>query len=290
MRNSIKNYLLVAALLAFFNVMSFAQNEPAQRIIYDFSFQRDTNDIASKSKDQYALDIFKDHSRFVSFTKLKRDIYIDSMRKAIETQGGIQNIKSLNVNFSSMGGGSTYEIYKFNNGKIRFQQKFLRDTYGYEEDLTTLNWTVTDNTEKYGQYNCQLAKVNYGGRNWNALFTTDVPVNNGPYKFSGLPGLIVKMWDDKNQCVFELAEIKNITDGNSSIPTADLVDKKEFKKVEENSKIQMNTMAAGMTPSSGGTVTKTVFKDQNGNEITLEQAQRRRAEAEKKNNNRLELN
>ena len=290
MNISIKNYLLTIALFASFNMVGLAQNEPAQRIIYDFSFQRDTNDIASKSKDQYALDIFKDHSRFVSFTKLKRDIYIDSMKKAIETQGGIQNARSININFSGMGGGGAYEIYKFNNGKIRFQQKFLRDTYGYEEDLTTLNWTVTENTEKYGQYNCQLAKVNYGGRNWNALFTTDIPVNNGPYKFAGLPGLIVKMWDDKNQCVFELAEIKNISDGNSNIPAADLVDKKEFRKVEENSKIQMNAMVSGMTPAGAGTITKTVFKDQNGNEITLDQAQRRKAESEKKNNNRLELN
>lgn len=277
------------ALVAIFSVPCFSQNEPAQRIIYDFSFQRDSNDVASKSKDQYALDVFKDHSKFVSFTKLKRDIYIDSMRMSIETQGGIQNVKNLTINFSSLGGGSAYEIYKFNDGKIRFQQQFLKDTYGYEEDLTALNWTVTESTEKYGQYNCQLAKVNYGGRNWNALFTTDVPINNGPYKFSGLPGLIVKMWDDKNHFAFELAEIKNITNGNSNIPSAEMVDKKEFKKVEENSKIQLNALASNMTPAAPGTITKTVFKDQNGNEITLDQAQRKKADAEKKNNNRLEL-
>ena len=271
-------------------MISFAQNEPAQRIIYDLSFQRDTNDIASKSKDQYALDIFKDHSKFVSFTKLKQDIYLDSITKAIEAQGGLQNIRSININKSNMGTGGIYEIYKFDDGKIRFQKKFLREIYGYEEDMTKLNWTLTENTEKYGQYNCQLAKVNYGGRNWNALFTADVPVNNGPYKFSGLPGLIVKMWDDKNHCVFELAEIKNITDGNSNIPAAQIVGKKEFQKVEENTKLQMKNIASNITPPSGSTATIRVFKDQNGNEITPEQAQRRRAEAEKKNNNQLELN
>lgn len=290
MKTSIKTCLLVIAFLFPSAVISFAQNEPAQRIIYDFSFQRDTNDVASKSKDQYALDIFKDHSKFVSFTKLKQDMYLDSMTKAIEAQGGLQNIRSINITKSNMGTGGIYEIYKFDDGKIRFQQKFLREIYGYEEDMTKLNWTVTENTEKYGQYNCQLAKVNYGGRNWNALFTTDVPVNNGPYKFSGLPGLIVKMWDDKNHCVFELAEIKNIHDGNSSIPAAQIVGKKEFQKVEENTKLQIKNIASNMTPTSGSTATIRVFKDQNGNEITPEQAQRRRAEAEKKNNNRLELN
>ncbi len=80
MNISIKNYLLLTALFTCFQVIVAAQNEPAQRIIYDFSFQRDTNDVTLKSKDQYALDIFKDHSRFVSFTKLKRDIYIKKWR------------------------------------------------------------------------------------------------------------------------------------------------------------------------------------------------------------------
>ncbi len=290
MKYLIKNYLLMIAVLACSRTSGLAQTEPAQRIIYDLSFQKDTTDITSTSKDQYALDIFKGHSKFVSFTKLKQDTYLDSMSKAIEAQGGLQNVRSININKSNMGSGGIYEIYKFDDGKIRFQKKFLREIYGYEEDMTKLNWTVTENTEKYGRYNCQLAKVNYGGRNWNALFTTDVPVNNGPYKFSGLPGLIVKMWDDKNQCVFELAEIKNITDANSSITAAQIVGKKEFQKVEENTKLQIMSIASNITPPSGSTATIRVFKDQNGNEITPEQAQRRRAEAEKKNNNRLELN
>lgn len=292
MKPSIKNILLIVAVFASFNVVGFAQNEPAKRIIYDFSFQRDTNDVNSKTKNQYALDVFEHHSKFVSFTKLKQDIYLDSMTKAIEAQGGLQNIKSININKSNMGTGGLYEIYKFDDGKIKFQQKFLREIYGYEEDMTKLNWTITDHTEKYARYNCQMAKLNYGGRTWNALFTTDISINNGPYKFSGLPGLIVKMWDDKNHCVFELAEIKNISDGNAGIPAATIVNKKEFKKVEENAQTQLRGMASGISLSSPGssTVTMRVFKDQNGNEITPEQAQRRRAEAEKKNNNRLELN
>ncbi|GAB3428309.1 hypothetical protein GCM10027516_34350 [Niabella aquatica] len=257
--------------------------------MYDFIFQKDTNDASSKTKDQYVLDIFDTHSKFVSVTKLKGDAYIDSLSRAIEAQGGIQNVKSININKSNMGSGAGYEIYKFNDGKIKVQQKFMRNIYGYEEDLSALSWNVTDSSAKYGQYNCQLATTNYGGRNWNALFTTEIPVNNGPYKFSGLPGLIVKMWDDKEQCLFELAEIKNITDGNDKIPAAEIVKKGEFKKVEENAQAQARSIASGMSSPGGGTITMRVIRDQNGNEISAEEMQRRRMEAEKKNNNRLEL-
>lgn len=284
---TIRHKLLLASLLLFFTTTGFAQN---QRIIYDFTFQRDSTDVNSKIKAQYALDILKDHSRFVSLTKLKRDAYVDSMRKAIETKGGIQNFQSLTINFGGMGSGAAYEIYKFNNGKTRFQQKFLKDTYGYEEDQASLAWQVTETTEKYGQYNCQLATVNYGGRNWNALFTTDIPISSGPYKFAGLPGLIVKMWDDKNHCLYELAEIKSLNDVNNSIPVAEIVSKKDFKKVEENTKIQASAIASGMVPAgAGGATTTRIIRNQNGEDITPEQAQRMRAEAEKKNNNTIEL-
>ncbi len=279
--------LLLLASILFINVR--AQGVRAQRIVYDLTFQKDTNDAGSKIKDQYALDIFDTHSKFVSFTKLKGDAYIDSLSKAIEAQGGIQNVKSINISKSNMGSGASYEVYKFSDGKIKFQQRLQRNNFGYEEDMSGLSWNVTDTIEKYGQYNCQLAKTSYGGRNWNALFTTEIPVNNGPYKFSGLPGLIVKMWDDKEQCLFELAEVKNITDGNAKIPIAEIIKKSEFKKMEENARVTLLGMVSGITNPGGGAVVVGSIRDHSGNEISQEEIQRRRADAERKNNNRLEL-
>lgn len=266
-----------------------AQTVSTQRLVYDFTFQTDSTDSSTKTKNQYALDIFDDHSKFVSYTKLKRDVYIDSMTKAIDAMGGIQNVKSLNINFSNMGSGAQYEIFKFPGGKMKFIQKFGRELYAYEEDMNSFNWNITDHTEKYGTYNCQLAKLNYGGRNWNALFTTEVQINNGPYKFYGLPGLIVKMWDDKNQCLFELAEIKAVTDAKQGIPTASIVKKSEYKKVEENAKTQTRAIASGMTAGASTNVTAINMRDQNGNEISAAEIQRRRALQQKKNNNQLEL-
>jgi GLPGLI family protein len=288
--NLIRSYLLITIVLTLFTTAGRAQNVATQRIIYDFTFQRDTSDVNSKNKEPYALDIYPGHSKFVSFTKLKSDSYIDSLTKAIDAQGGIQNIRA--INFSGMGQGARYEIYKFTDGKIRYQQKFLKDLYGYEENMSSLNWTILDSSSKYGQYNCQLAKTRYGGRNWTALFTTDVPINNGPYKFSGLPGLIVKIWDDQQHCLFELAEVKNVTDGNATIPKAEIVEKTAFRQVEENAQNQIRSMGSGVTiagNTGGTTVTRSTMRDQNGNEISPEEMQRRRATMQNKNNNRLEL-
>lgn len=264
-----------------------AQTNEIQRVVYDFSFQRNPDDVNSKIKEQFVLDIFPDYSRFVSLDKIKRDRQMDSIRKAAEAQVAA-GTKMVNVVGSRIG-AANYEIFKYNTGKVIFQQNIARDKYGYEEDMSTLQWNVTDSTLQYGKYNCQLAKLSYGGRNWSALFTTDVPINNGPYKFLGLPGLIVKMWDDKDHCLFELAEIKKIAEENTEIPKVEMVKKKDFLAMQENASSQPLSGLLGGSTSGAGTISKITMRDQNGNEISQEEMQRKIAEIRKKNSNKIEL-
>lgn len=54
----------------------------------------------------------------------------------------------------------------------------------------------------------QKATTNYGGRTWTAWFAPDIQIQDGPYVFSGLPGLILKINDDLNDYIFDIQEIK----------------------------------------------------------------------------------
>ena len=65
---------------------------------------------------------------------------------------------------------------------------------------------------KIGTYNTQKATTEFGGRKWNAWFTTDLPFQDGPYKFNGLPGLIVKIEDDGGNYSWELKGNKKVAD------------------------------------------------------------------------------
>ncbi len=71
------------------------------------------------------------------------------------------------------------------------------------------HWTVLEDKMKIGDYNCQKAKVEYGGRIWTAWFTNEITVQDGPYVFHGLPGLIVKISDENSDYDFELIEISD---------------------------------------------------------------------------------
>lgn len=42
------------------------------------------------------------------------------------------------------------------------------------------------------------------GRKWTAWFSLDIPISDGPYKFRGLPGLIIFLYEDNNKHNFLL--------------------------------------------------------------------------------------
>lgn len=77
----------------------------------------------------------------------------------------------------------------------------IRDT------ITNFNWKITNEHQKILKYNCTKATTKFRGRNYIAWFTDEVPVLSGPWKFQGLPGLIVKVHDDQLMYNYELEGI-----------------------------------------------------------------------------------
>lgn len=67
--------------------------------------------------------------------------------------------------------------------------------YLMEEKLPFQEWQLQDETAEVMGYKCQKASCYFKGRNYTAWFTMDIPINDGPYKFYGLPGLILKIED-----------------------------------------------------------------------------------------------
>jgi GLPGLI family protein len=83
-----------------------------------------------------------------------------------------------------------------------FSQVFLSH-YRVEEDIPNIQWNlINDSVKNIIGYKCQLAKTTFRGRDWYAWYTSDIPASMGPWKLSGLPGLILEAYDDKNYIRF----------------------------------------------------------------------------------------
>jgi GLPGLI family protein len=81
--------------------------------------------------------------------------------------------------------------------------------YLYSETIPVQNWNIEDDTLTIAAYSCQKATCRFRGRDYIAWFASDIPINNGPWKFGGLPGLILKVYDKDNQYIFECIKIEN---------------------------------------------------------------------------------
>ena len=78
----------------------------------------------------------------------------------------------------------------------------------YEEKWRGQEWTLQEDTASFLGHQCQKAICRWRGRDYIAWFAPDIPISRGPWKFGGLPGLIMKIHDVDSIYVFEAVAIE----------------------------------------------------------------------------------
>ncbi len=78
----------------------------------------------------------------------------------------------------------------------------------YEEKWSGQEWTLEEDTDSFLGHPCQKATCRWRGRDYVAWFAPDIPIRRGPWKFGGLPGLIMKIHDVDSLYVFEAVAIE----------------------------------------------------------------------------------
>ena len=202
---SLKKLIILPVLLL--GLMVSAQ-ETANRFFYELTF-KPKKDSAKIEKVMTTLDITKDKSLYRDFTLVAQDSILKVEVEAMQKAGVFKDIsKSFKTpKFSE-------KIYKsYPEMKIQYMEKiangFTPQNIAYNEDIK-FNWNILSDKVKIGTYNTQKATTEFGGRKWTAWFSTDIPFQDGPYKFYGLPGLIVKIEDDGGNYSWELKGNKKI--------------------------------------------------------------------------------
>lgn len=68
----------------------------------------------------------------------------------------------------------------------------------YVENIPTFKWELLSDKKTIAGYSCQKALTSFRGRTYEAWFASQIPIKEGPYKFAGLPGLILKITDTQS--------------------------------------------------------------------------------------------
>ena len=93
------------------------------------------------------------------------------------------------------------EVISIHNHQIDGKSQ---DYYIQEELMESTEWQLHDVKKEIGGFNCNKATVAFGGRSYVAWYTTEIPLNLGPWKLHGLPGAIVSVHDQNQEVSFEL--------------------------------------------------------------------------------------
>ena len=91
--------------------------------------------------------------------------------------------------------------------------------YRYKEPWPSMQWTLANEKQTICGYQCQKATCHWRGRDFVAWFTPQIPLKSGPWKFGGLPGLIMKVYDTRHVYTWEAVGVEN-----GSFPSVQCID------------------------------------------------------------------
>ncbi|WP_343608742.1 GLPGLI family protein [Chryseobacterium oranimense] len=292
--------------ILFFLLLGIFTGAQTNRFFYEYKFIPDSNNKEDVKKEMMLLDINKSGSAYYSHDKFVADSTSRAdLQKQINSGSG-----NISINKRERPGQVSYKVTKsYPEFKTYLFTNISTDKYKILEDKKP-EWKILPDKQKIGEYNAQKAVTSYGGREWTAWFSSDIPFQDGPYKFYGLPGLIVKLEDSTGSHIMTLVGNKTISapaeENEAQLPdnvrilgmgTKELeITKDQYKKVW---KAYVNdptkNMREMMMKSGGDSNTKMVFKmkTQDGKELSdpnqvFKEMEKRTKESLQKNNNPIE--
>jgi GLPGLI family protein len=164
--------------------------------------------------DLQILEIGEKISKYYSFFIFNSDSLVTDFGLKKPNSGSIPN--RMGVRGKDVWWSEYYYSEYFKNLEKHTFTEYTRMPYALEkmklycvENIPQFNWSIHPDTLSIMTYLCQKATCHFRGRDYIAWFALDIPISNGPWKFGGLPGLILKVYDENGIYQFECIKIEN---------------------------------------------------------------------------------
>jgi GLPGLI family protein len=128
--------------------------------------------------------------------------YVSSLTDSAEREKAIKNSKII-------GRGSTVSK-DFVNNVLFFTARsaVFQDTSTVRDTLNNFAWKLVNDTVKVITNNsCKMARLSWRGRDFIAWYAPNISIFDGPFKFCGLPGLILEIYDTEEVYKYSCKQI-----------------------------------------------------------------------------------
>lgn len=185
----------------------FSQIENIDKSILEVIYEYNVKDISIDETQTY-FDILQLGNLFSKY--FAYPIYqIDSViyKKDI-TKITIQESGEIYHHYGHSSASSHMIIKDKTTGELSFYDRIFTDSYVYNDEVN-FKWSLINETRNVCGYSCKKATTKFRGRQWTAWYSSEIPQSDGPWKFSGLPGLILQIEDEDKEHFFTAISIRN---------------------------------------------------------------------------------
>ncbi len=186
---------IIVRTVLFFILFVLAIPSEARNYRYYYVYEYKDSPSSKTYKGDYSmcLEVLNGKSIFYSESRYLRD----SIARAGLSKG--KPVSQIQEEYSEIPRGTTRIIrIDFKTKKFVEYDYFLSRIYKCKpESLNLPKWEVKPGNETIQGYNCKKAEAYYYGRKWVIWFTSEIPVNAGPWLLWGAPGLIVRAEDSE---------------------------------------------------------------------------------------------
>ena len=228
-------------------------------VTYEVHYQK-VEEVAKREIDLMRLDIGEHSSQYISIigeflTKNKSDIMAKRIK---DPYAGYTTLRD--------------EVFKNtpNEGYLRFVH--MPGWVSCREKMEGLfDWQLLEGDSIVCGYPCHRATTTFRGRIWTVWYTLDLPYSDGPWKFCGLPGLMLYAYDSEDKFRFNCIGIKK-GDGHEikmKMPKSGVIDTYMPERVAEIMMMEYWDRSAHLSQITGMAARVTRMWDAQGNEVKI---------------------
>ena len=141
-------------------------------------------------------------------SKFRQFIALDDSLKMVRASVG-EWIRTMENN-GTLGRTVSFAVYKHlpAMNELTYTDEIFRYLYYYEQELPAIDWQMQDADSVVCGYSCSKAVGEWRDRRWTVWYSMDIPIDDGPWKLQGLPGLILHAEDAQGDFFFTCVGIE----------------------------------------------------------------------------------
>lgn len=242
------NILIICLCLLIGRQIPQDTNQSNYAVYYEVDFVSDSTALDVVSTDVMVLFVGNNQSKFRNYYQMQRDSIVEAAKQNPNPNpsvilGQVNQIQKPKFKYTI--------VKDWTSRTYKYYDRIIPDNFVFEGELGTENWEIMDEFDDYEGIKIQKAVTTYSGRTFVAWFSTEIPINDGPYIFGNLPGLIVKVSDTNNHYSFRMVGITQLNENLDHFvsPSPIKVSKRKFFQLEHeyNANVLERLASGGIT-------------------------------------------